>query len=126
MSYRTMLILAVVVGAFSVALPLIRGGELLSFMLSIAVLGGLIGGSHAYNERERQQLRQSYQIAYEWLLLAMMVAYAILLTSRWMNVITGVALFLNSHWPVLILSLMCLFLGMAGFLRIRNESSAYR
>jgi hypothetical protein len=119
-----MIILAVMAGAFSIAVLLMPDGEILSFMLSMAVLGGLIGGSKAYNERERQQLRQSYQITFEWLLFAMMIAYVTILASRWLNVMEGVAVFLNSHWPVLILSLMCLFMGLAGFHRTRSESSA--
>ena len=123
-TYRTMIILAVIAGAFSVAVLFMPDGEVLSFMLSMAVLGGLVGGSKAYNEQERRQLSQSYQITFEWLLFGMMAAYVTILVSRWLNVIEGVALFLNSHWPVLILSLMCLFMGMAGFQRIRNESSA--
>jgi hypothetical protein len=122
-SYHTMIILAVITGVFSIALLLMPDGELLSFMLSMAGLGGLIGGNHDYNERERQQLSQSYRTAFEWLLIAMMFAFAMIVTSRWLNVITGVASFLNSHWPVLIISLMCLFMGMAGLPRIGHKSS---
>ena len=122
--YRTMIVLAVIVGAFGIALQFMPDGEILSFMLSVAVLGGLIAGTDAYNERERQQLRQSYKIAYEWLLLAIMSAYALILVSRSFNIIEGVVIFLNSHWPGLAISLMCLLMGMAGLQGIRSESSA--
>lgn len=123
-NYRTMIILAVIAGAFSLAMLFMPDGEIISFMLSMAALGGLIGGSKAYNEQERRQLSQSYKTTFEWLLFAMMVAYVIILVSRWLNMVEEAALFLNSHWPVLILSLMCLFMGIAGFQRIRNEGSA--
>ena len=123
-SYHTMIVLVLISGGLGIAVLFMPDGEILSFMLSCAALGGLIGGSSAYNERERQQLRQSYKTVFEWLLLAIMVAYAIILNSRWLNVIEGVAFFLNSHWPGLIISMMCLFMGMAGFQRIHNENPA--
>ena len=124
MGYHTMIVLVIIAGAFSIAVLFMRDGEIISFILSLVALGGLIGGSNTYDERERRKLNQSYRTPFEWLLLAIMLAYAIIVTSRWLNVIEGVALFLNSHWPVLTLSLMCLFLGMAGFQKIRNENSA--
>ena len=123
-NYRTMLVLALIAGAFGIAVQFMPDGEILAFMVSSAALGGLIGGAHAYNERERQQLSQSYKTAYEWLLLAIMIAYALIVISRWLNLMAGVAIFINSHWPGLAIAMMCLLMGMAGFQRIRNESSA--
>ncbi len=122
--YHTMIVLAVIAGAFSIAIHFLPDGEILAFMVSLAALGGLIAGSDAYTERDCRHLSQSYKRSYEWLLFAVMVAYAIILNSRWLNMIEGVAIFLNSHWPSLIISMMCLFLGMAGFQKMRNENSA--
>jgi hypothetical protein len=124
MNYRTMIILALIAGSFGIALQFMPDGEILSFMVSVAALGGLIGGSNGYNERDRQQLRQSYKTAYEWLLLAIMTAYAFIVFSKWLNIIEEVAIFLNSHWPGLVISIMCLLMGLAGFQRTRSESSA--
>ena len=124
MSYHTGILLALIAGAFGIAVQFLPDGEILSFMVSCAALGGLIGGTNAYNEGERQQLSQSYKTAYEWLLLAIMTAYALIVLSRWLNIIEGVASFINSHWPGLAISMMCLLMGMAGFQRIRTESSA--
>ncbi len=73
-NYRTMLVLALIAGAFGIAVQFMPDGEILSLMLSASALGGLIGGSKNYEERDRQQLRQSYKTAYEWLLLAMLAA----------------------------------------------------
>ena len=123
-NYRTMIVLALIAGGFGIAVQFMPDGEILSFMVSLAALGGLLGGSDAYNEQERQQLRQSYKTAYEWLLLVIMTAYAFILFSRWLSILEGVAIFLNSHWPSLVISMMCFLMGVAGFQRIRNESSA--
>lgn len=124
LNYRTMIVLALIAGGLGIALHLLPDGENLAFMLSVSVLGSLIGGSKDYNTREREQLSQSYKAAYEWLLLAIMIAYALILSSRWLPLMEGVAIFLNSHWATLASSAMCLLMGMAGFQRIRNESSA--
>ena len=74
--YQTMAILAVVVGLFAIAIQFFPGWELLSFMLSIVVLGGLIGGRKDYDERDRQTLDRSYKIAIEWLILIILATYA--------------------------------------------------
>jgi hypothetical protein len=123
-NYHTMIVLALIAGGFGIAVQFMPDGEILAFMVSAAALGGLIGGSNDYNEQDRQQLRQSYKIAYEWLLLAIMTAYAFIMFSRWLSILEGVAIFLNSHWPSLVISMMCLLMGLAGFQRTRSESSA--
>lgn len=120
-NYRTMIILATAAGVCGITFQFLPDGEILSFMVSLAALGGLMGGSKGYNEQERQQLRQSYKTAFEWLLLALMIAYAFILFSGWLQVIEGAAVFLNSHWPGLVISSMCLFMGVAGFRRMRSE-----
>ena len=123
-NYRTMIVLALIAGGFGIAVQFMPDGGILSFMVSLAALGGLIGGSNTYNEQERQQFRQSYKTAYEWLLLAIMAAYAFIVFSRWLSIVEGVAIFLNSHWPSLVISMMCLLMGLAGFQKTRNEGSA--
>jgi hypothetical protein len=118
-----MIVLALIAGGFGVAVHFMPDGGILAFMVSAAALGGLIGGSNDYNEQERQQLTQSYKTAYEWLLLAIMTAYAFIVFSRWLSNLERVAIFLNTHWPSLVISMMCLLMGLAGFQRTRSESS---
>jgi hypothetical protein len=111
--YQTMVILAVVVGLFGIAIQFFQGWELLSFMLTIAVLGGLIGGSKDYNERDRLTLDRSYKTAIEWLLLIILAAYAFIELSRWLPIEESVA-FLDGHWPGFFIAVMCLLMGIAG------------
>jgi CHASE2 domain-containing sensor protein len=122
-SYHTMTVLALIVGILGIAFQFIPDGGLLAFMLSVAVLGGLMGGSRDYEERDRQQFRQSYKTAFEWLLLAIMALYAFLLLAGLLPFMAGAVIFLNAHWPSLIISIMCLLMGMAGFYRIHSEGS---
>jgi hypothetical protein len=112
--YRSMLILAVVVGVLSLGLLFLPDMQLIAFMLSVAALGGLIAGSSGYSEAERRQLGRSYKTAYEGLLLAMMFAYALVELAKWLQ-LAPLEAFLNARWPGLILALMCALLGLAGF-----------
>lgn len=123
-SYHTMIVLAIIVGVTSLAFQFMPDGEILSFMLSVAVLGGLIAGSEDYEERDRQQLRRSYKTAFEWLLLVLMAAYAFILLSRWFVMMEGAVTFLNGHWPGFIIAAMCLLMGIAGLHRTPGEGSA--
>ena len=113
-SYQSMAILALIVGLLCIVLQFIPGWELLAFMLSVAVFGGLVGGSRAYDERDRQQLGRSYKTAYEWLLLVVMAAYALIELSQWLHM-EAAAVFLNGHWPGLMIAAMCALMGIAAF-----------
>lgn len=124
MSYRQMAILALVVGTIGIAFQFLPDFGLLTFMLTIAVLGGLIGGSGSYEQRDRQQLEQSYQKAFAGLLLVVMAAYALIEFSRWFLFVDNAAAFLNAHWPGLLLSVMCLALGIAGLQKAKTSGSA--
>jgi hypothetical protein len=116
-----MIVLALIAGVLGIAFQFMPDGELLSFMLSVPALGGLIGGSKYYEKRERQQLRQSYKTAYEWLLLTIMATYAFILISSWFAIMEAAVIFLNGHWPGLTISVMCLLMGIVGFQRIPAE-----
>ena len=123
-SYHFMLILAIIVGIVGIALLFLPDFELLALMLTLAVLGGLIGGTNGYEEKDRQRLKDGYKSAFEWLLLVLLAAFALIEGSRWFGVIEGTVIFLNEHWPVLILSVMCILIGISGFQRKTGENPA--
>jgi uncharacterized membrane protein (DUF4010 family) len=122
--YRLMTILALIVGIVGIVLQFLPDFRLLAFMLTTVVLGSLIGGSNNYEEQDRQQLGRSYRKAFEWLLLVVLAAYALIELSKWFVGIEGAAAFLNGHWPGLILSVMCIVMGMAGLPKARTAESA--
>jgi hypothetical protein len=123
-SYRSMSILAIIVGGFGIIFQFMPDWEFFSFFLSVPVLGGLISGSSGYEEQDRQQLRKSYKIAYEGLLLVIMVAYAFIESSKWLAPATGAFNFLNAHWCGLIFAVMCALMGIAGIQGKNSEGSA--
>ena len=123
-TYRCMNILLIIVGVISIALLFLPDFELLSFILALAVLGGLIGGENNYVERDRQHLQQSFMPAFGWLLLVLLAAFAFIACSKWFGVGEGATSFMNNHWPSLIVSVMCLILGIAGLRKTKGEGSS--
>jgi hypothetical protein len=115
--------LAFVVGLATVALQFLPDLELISFMLAVAILGSLVGAEAAYEEADRRRLAQSYRFALEGLLLAVMAAYALIESSKWLGIMHGAAAFLNDHWPGLIFSALCLFMGLAGVRKYAADGS---
>lgn len=124
MSYRLMSILALTVGMIALALHYIPESGILSFMLTTAVLGSLIGDRNNYEEQDRQQLGLSYGRAFEWLLLVVLAAYAFIELSKLFASMAGAAAFINGHWPSLMLSVMCVLLGIAGLQKAGAAGSA--
>ncbi len=121
-NYRFMIVFSLIVGVMGMVLLFIPDFELLAFMLTLSALGSLIGGSPGYEERERQQLEASYKRVFEWLLLIFMFAYAFLAFSRLLTGLEAVAASMNSHWPGLVISIMCILMGIAGFQKRIHES----
>ncbi len=111
--YRSMAILAVVVGVLAIALQLVPGFELISFMLGAVALGGLLSRDATRDEQATERLANSYKTAFEALFLIVMAAYAILEVATWLG-FQGVSAALSTRWPVLILAIMCLVMGLAG------------
>jgi hypothetical protein len=116
-NYRFMIVFTIIVGVIGIVLLLIPDFELLTFMLTVSALGSLIGGSAGYEERDRQQLEKSYKTVFEWLFLMTLVAYAFLVLARTFVPLAGAVVFMNNHWPGLIISMMCILMGIAGFRR---------
>jgi len=118
-NYQFMLILVIITGIIGIVLLFLPDFDLLALMLTLAVLGGLIGGTDGYEEPDRERLTHGYKSAFEWMLLVLLLAFALIEGARWFSVIEGTAVFLNEHWPSLIISVMCILMGISGFQRTR-------
>lgn len=113
-SYHSMSLLALLAGTIGLALHLLPGMAPLSFMVSLAAVGGLIGGRGDYTETERQQLLTSFKTAFEAQLLVIMAAYFFIVVAGGLPLFDAASSFLNAQWPSLVIALMCLLLGLAG------------
>jgi hypothetical protein len=114
-NYRFMIVFTLIVGVIGIALQFIPDFELISLMLTISALGGLVGGINGYEEGDRQQLEKSYKTVFEGLLFIALAASAFQAFSRLFIILEGVVVILNNHWPGLIISILCVLMGIAGF-----------
>jgi hypothetical protein len=112
-NFHFMSLLSIIVGVIGIASQFLAGWELLAFVMNLAVLGGLIGGSNTYELEERLKLERNYKLVFEWLLLVVLIAYAVLELAKWLP-LNGVVIFLNGHWPGLVIATMCVLMGIAG------------
>ena len=119
---HSMAVLAVVVGVLTIALQVVPGFELISFMLSVAALGGLLSGTSAHDGQAHHRRANGHKVGLEALLLIIMAAYALMEISSWLG-FQGVGAALSARWPGLLLAIMCLVMGLAG---LRAERTLQR
>jgi hypothetical protein len=96
-------------------------GSILTFMVTTAAIGGLVGTSKDFDERDRQLLWQSYAKAFEYLFVAIYIAYSLIVLANWLHIGTGIIGFINEHWLSILVSAMCILLGGIG---LRNFHEA--
>ncbi len=123
-TYHFTIVFTIVVGIASILILFLPGFDILSIGLSCATLGGLIGGNSSYKEHNRQLLLQSYRPAFEWLLLVLLAAFAFIAGSEWFGFGDETVIFINAHWPSMVVSTMCIVLGLAGLQMEMSQSSA--
>lgn len=116
-NYHYMIVLAIIVGILSLVLQFFPGYEILAFVLVVVAMGGLLSGSHQFAGKDRNYTRRYFKIAFDWLIVTLLVAYASIVLSQWLTAMQGVIDFLNAHWAGLILSMMCIVLGVCGLLK---------
>lgn len=86
----------------------------LTFMVSIAAMGGLVGASKDFDERDRQLLWQSYARSFEYLFVAIFFVYVLMVLAEWLHLGSGMIGFINGHWISMLVSAMCIILGSVG------------
>ncbi len=116
-NYYYMIVLAIIVGVLGFVLQFIPDFEILAFVLVVTALGGLLAGSRRFGGRDLQYTRRYFKIALDWLIVTLLAAYGLIVLSNWLTGIRGVIDFLNAHWAGLILSMMCIVLGVCGLLK---------
>ena len=76
--------------------------------------------SRKFDEREQQLLSQAYSITFQWLAVILLVAYVFLQISARTSFASGFALFVNTHWMGIIVSVICAILGGAGIVLFKE------
>jgi hypothetical protein len=110
-------LLAGILGLFFLLMP---DGMMLTFLVTIASIGGLAGSRKTFDERENQLIWQSYASAFETLFMVVYAAYAFVVFSGWLGVGTEITAFANARWPGLVASAMCILVGLTGLRSFRK------
>jgi hypothetical protein len=118
---RSMLILVLVAGVMGIILQIMPDGDLLIFMITTAVVAGLVGSAKDFDERENHLLLQSFSSAFQWLFMAIYFVFALKVLLQALNLGAVVIGFLGGHWLGLTASGMCILLGIAGLRNFKIE-----
>lgn len=116
----SMMFITLFAGATGFVYQFIADGAMLTFLVTVAAIGGLAGSSKSFDERERQLLWQSYAKAFEYLFVAIYIAYSLMLLASFLRIGSGVIAFINGHWLAMIASAMCIILGSIGMLKFHD------
>ena len=117
---RVMMIVTLGAGITGFLYQLIQDGSMLTFLVTMSAIGGLAASSKTFDERESQLLWHSYANAFEGLIIAVYLAFALIMLSNSIHIGVEITSFLNAHWPSMIASVMCILLGIVGLRNFRE------
>ncbi|MFN8448832.1 MAG: hypothetical protein U0521_09635 [Anaerolineae bacterium] len=118
---RLMMGLLVFAGLFGMVIQFIMpDSEMLAFMVGAAAVGGLVGAGRQFEEREQLLLSQAFSSAFQWLLVVLLAVSAFYAGLAALHLSSGLATFVSAHWTGLMVSGMCLVLGIAGYASFRD------
>ena len=117
---RSLMILVLWAGVVGIAFQLVESVKDLAIFTGMATFFSLTISSRKFDEREQQLLSQAYSITFQWLAVILLVIYAFLQISARASFAGDVALFLNTHWIGIVVSVICTILGGAGIVLFKE------
>ena len=95
-------------------------GILLTFMVCVVAVLGLVNQSKSFDERENQLLLQSYGTAFIYLFFAILLVYLFEIIFGKLPFIAPIIATLNTHWVGIMMSVICMLIGIAGIRNFRE------
>ncbi len=117
---RSLMILVLWAGVVGIAFQLNESVKDLAIFTGMVTFFSLTISSRKFDEREQQLLSQAYSITFQWLAVILLACYAFLQISAQANFGAGIALFLNTHWIGIVVSVICTILGGAGIVLFKE------
>lgn len=119
---KSMMFLVLWAGLFGIAVQFNESIQNLAIWIGLIEFFSIAVTSRKYfDEREQQLLNQSFSFAFQCLATVLLVIFGFLQVSEKLNIATRANSFINLHWIGLTVSIMALFLGLAG-LRLFREN----
>lgn len=119
---KSMMIFVLWAGLFGIAVQFNESVKDLAIWIGLVEFFSLIITSRKYyDEREQQLLSQSFSLAFQWLAIALLVAFGFLQVSERLNIANNITSFINTHWIGLTVSVMALLLGFTGLRLFREK-----
>jgi len=118
---KSMMILVLWAGLFGIAVQFIESVKDLAIFAGMVEFFSLVVTSRKFDEREQQLLNQSYSLTFQWLIIILLVTYGFLQVSERLNIANNIASFINTHWVGMIVSVICVLLGITGLRFFREE-----
>ena len=116
----SLMVLVLWAGIVGLAFQLNESIKDLAIFTGLVTFFSLVISSRKFDEREQQLLSQAYSITFQWLAVILLVAYIFLQVSDRTNIAGGIALFLNTHWIGITVSIICMLLGGAGIMLFKE------
>ena len=116
----SLMVLVLWAGIVGLAFQLNESIKDLAIFTGLVTFFSLVISSRRFDEREQQLLSQAYSITFQWLGVILLVVYIFLQVSERTNIAGGMALFLNTHWIGITVSIICTILGGAGIMLFKE------
>jgi len=115
-----MSIITLVAGVSGFLYQFLQDGTFLTFFVCVQAVLGLINISSGLDERDSQLLLQSYGWAFKSLFALILGLYFFMYIAGWLAIAGPVIALINSHWIGIMVSTMCIFLGIVGVRNFRD------
>ena len=117
---RSIMIMVLWTGVVGFAFQFNESVKDLAIFTGMVTFFSLVISSRKFDEREQQLLSQAYSITFQWLAAILLVIYVFLQISARANFASGIALFLNTHWIGITVSVICAILGGSGIMLFKE------
>jgi hypothetical protein len=115
-----MSIITLIAGLSGFVYQFIPDGISLTFMVCAVAICGMVSDGNGLDERENQLLLQSYGTAFKYEFVFIVILYVFIELFNALHIATSIVELMNSHWLGIMMSTMCISLGITGLRNFRE------
>jgi hypothetical protein len=115
-----MSIITLIAGLSGFVYQFVPDGISLTFMVCAVAVCGMVSDGNGLDERENQLLLQSYGTAFKYEFAFIIILYVFIEIFNALHVATAIIGLVNSHWVGIMMSTMCIALGITGLRNFRE------